>query len=144
MAVSSAATALEAVSEADQTAAARRGAYNPTVMYRKTQQPPSEPLTRRDKRGLVVVGALVVAGLGGAGIWAAAHPGGYGRSHDGCVTVAAASSMGGALIHECGSGAVAMCRAAFTHSDQLSMLTRPQCRLAGLSPASTTGASPRG
>ena len=129
---------------ADRTATMRRGVYNPTVMYRKTQQPPAEPLTRRDKRGLVVVGALVLAGFGGVGIWAVAHPGGYGRSHDGCVTVTAASTTGGALIHECGAGAVTMCRAAFTHSDQLSMLTRPQCRLAGLSPAPATGASPRG
>jgi hypothetical protein len=105
-------------------------------MYRKTQQPPAEPLTRRDKRGIAAVGGLVLAGLAGLGIWSAVHPGGYGRSHDGCVTVTAPSSTGGALLHECGAGAVTLCHAAFAHHDKLSLLTRPQCRLAGLGPAS--------
>jgi hypothetical protein len=115
-------------------------------MYRKTQQPKPERLTRRDKRGIAIVGGLVVAGLGGLGIWAAVAPGGYGQSHDGCVTVSAASSTGGALLHECGSGAVAMCRAAYTHQDKLSLLTRPQCRLAGLGPppAPRPSATPAG
>ena len=106
-------------------------------MYRKTQQPRPESLTRRDKRGIALVGALVVAGLVGLGIWAAVHPGGYGQSRHGCVTVSAASSTGGALLHACGAKAVAMCQAAFTHQDKLSLLTRPQCRLAGLGPAAT-------
>ena len=104
-------------------------------MYRKTQQPPAEPLTRRDKRGMAVVGALVLAGFAGLGIWAAARPGGYGQSRGGCVTVTAPSSTGGALLHACGPDAKAMCHAAFTHDDKLSLLTRPQCRLAGLGPA---------
>ena len=103
-------------------------------MYRKTQQPRPEPLTRRDKRGLALVGAAIVAGLVGLGIWAAVQPGGYGQSRNGCVTVSAASSTGGALLHACGPRAVAMCQAAFTHQDKLSLLTRPQCRLAGLRP----------
>jgi hypothetical protein len=104
-------------------------------MYRKTQQPRPEPLTRRDKRGLAVAGGLVLAAAAGLGIWAAVSPGQYGRSQDGCVTVTAASSTGGAVLHECGPGAVAMCHAAFRHDDKLSLLTRPQCRLAGLGPA---------
>jgi hypothetical protein len=104
-------------------------------MYRKTQQPKPEPLTRRDKRGIALVGALIVAGLVGLGIWAAVKPGGYGQSRNGCVTVSAASSTGGALLHACGAKAAAMCQAAFTHQDKLSLLTRPQCRLAGLGPA---------
>jgi hypothetical protein len=105
-------------------------------MYRKTQQPKPEPLTRRDKRGIALVGALIVAGLVGLGVWAAVKPGGYGQSRNGCVTVSAASATGGALLHACGSQAAAMCHAAFTHQDKLSLLTRPQCRLAGLGPAS--------
>ena len=104
-------------------------------MYRKTQQAKPEPLTRRDKRGIALVGVLIVAGLVGLGIWAAVKPGGYGQSRNGCVTVSAASSTGGALLHACGARAVAMCQAAFTHQDKLSLLTRPQCRLAGLGPA---------
>jgi hypothetical protein len=104
-------------------------------MYRKVQQAKAEPLTRRDKRGLAVAGALLVAGFAGVGIWAAVSPGSYGQSRHGCVTVTAASSTGGALVHECGAAAVTMCRSAFRHDDKLSLLTRPQCRLAGIDPA---------
>jgi hypothetical protein len=107
------------------------------VVYRKTQQPKAEALTRRDKRGIAIVGGVLLAVF----VWAAVNPGGYGRSHDGCVTVNAASSTGGALLHACGSSAVAMCKAAFAHDDKLSLLTRPQCRLAGLGPASAPKAS---
>jgi hypothetical protein len=112
-------------------------------MYRKTQQPRPEALTRRDKRGLAIVGGLVLAVSAGVGIWAAVRPGEYGPSHDGCVTVTAASSTGGALVHACGSSAVAMCQSAFSHDDKLSLLTRPQCRLAGLGPAPASKASGR-
>ncbi len=104
-------------------------------MYRKTQQPRAEALTRRDKRGIAIVAGVVLAVFVGLGVWAAVDPGGYGRSHNGCVTVDAASSTGGGLLHACGPSAVAMCRAAFQHDDKLSLLTRPQCRLAGLVPA---------
>jgi hypothetical protein len=108
-------------------------------MYPKTRQPPPEPLTRRDKRGIAVVGALLLAALVGLGVWAAVRPGGYGQSRDGCVTVTAPSSTGGALLHACGADAKAMCRAAFARHDRLSLLTRPQCRLAGLLPGPGTG-----
>jgi hypothetical protein len=110
-------------------------------MYRKTQQPPAEPLTRRDKRGMAIVGALVLAVFAALGVWAAVRPGGYGQSRDGCVTVTEPSSTGGALLHACGASARAMCRAAFSHGDKLSLLARPQCRLAGLNPASVTAPS---
>ena len=114
-------------------------------MYRKTQQPPAEPLTRRDKRGIAIVGALILVVSAALGVWVAVRPGGYGQSRDGCVTVTEPSSTGGALLHACGADARAMCQAAFTHGDTVSLLTRPQCRLAGLSPASVTrhsGSSP--
>jgi hypothetical protein len=110
-------------------------------MYRKTQQPPAEPLTRRDKRGIAIVGALLLAAFAALGVWAAVRPGGYGQSRDGCVTVTEPSSTGGALLHACGASARAMCHAAFAHGDRLSLLTRPQCRLAGLGPASVAGPS---
>ena len=106
------------------------------MVYRKTQQPKAEALTRRDKRGIAIVAGVVLAVFVGLGVWAAVNPGGYGRSHNGCVTVNAASSTGGGLLHACGSSAVAMCKAAFKRDDKLSLLTRPQCRLAGLGPAS--------
>jgi hypothetical protein len=113
-------------------------------MYRRTQQARPEALTRRDKRGLAIVGGLVLAVSALVGIWTVVRPGEYGPSRHGCVTVTAASSTGGALVHACGSGAEAMCRAAFTHDDKLSLLTRPQCRLAGLGPAPAPKASAGG
>ena len=108
-------------------------------MYRKVQQPKAEALSRREKRGLAVAAGVIAAGLAAVGIWAAVSPGSYGQSRDGCVTVTAASTTGGALVHECGAAAVSMCHNAFTHDDKLSLLTRPQCRLAGIDP---TRASP--
>jgi hypothetical protein len=110
-------------------------------MYRKTRQPPPEPLTRRDKSGIAIVVALLLAGFAAVGIWAAVRPGGYGQSRDGCLTVTEPSTTGGALLHECGAGARAMCRGAFAHHDMLSLLTRPQCQLAGLGPASAPAPS---
>jgi hypothetical protein len=112
------------------------------LVYRKVQQPKAEALTRREKRGLAVGAAVIVAGLGGVGIWAAVSPGSYGQSGNGCVTVTTASSTGGAQIHECGAAAATMCRSAFTHDDKLSLLTRPQCRLAGLPPRPAPSGSP--
>jgi hypothetical protein len=111
-------------------------------MYQKTQRPPAEPLTRRDKRGIALVGGLILAGFAGLGIWTVVNPGGYGRSQNGCVTVTAPSSTGGGIMHECGTRAQVMCRAAFTHDDKLSRLTRPQCRLAGLGLAPVPSGTP--
>src|SRR5258706_15272806 len=98
--------------------------YNPTVMYRKTQQPPAEPLTRRDKRGIAIVGALLLAGFAAVGIWAAVRPGGYGQSRDGCVTRTPPSSTRGGGLPPCGAGARAMGRAAFARADNLPLLPR--------------------
>jgi len=97
-------------------------------------QPRAEQATARDKRLILVVVAAIVAVLVAVGIWAAVRPGAYGASGNGCVTVSMPSSTGGALIHECGHAARTMCQHAFTASDKVSLLTRPQCRLAGLAP----------
>jgi hypothetical protein len=115
-------------------------------MYQKTQQPKPEPLTRRDKRGIAIVVGILLVVAAGVAIWTAVRPGQYGPSRNGCVTVTEASSTGGALVHACGSTAAAMCRSAFQHSDKVSLLTRPQCRLAGLAPvpAPPAPASPSG
>ena len=73
-------------------------------------------------------------------VWAAFRPGSYGSSRDGCITVSLPSTTGGAVLHQCGSDARASCKLAFTGTDKISRLTRPQCRLAGLAPASTAAA----
>jgi len=100
-------------------------------------QPAAEQATASDKRRIALVAAVLVVVLAGVGIWAAVRPGSYGSSRDGCVTVTLPSTTGGALIHQCGSGARALCKRAFASTDKISMLTRPQCRLAGLGPART-------
>jgi hypothetical protein len=102
-------------------------------------QPRAEPVTRRDKRRLAVAGALLIVVLAAVGIWAAVRPGAYGSSRAGCVTVTVPSTTGGALLHQCGSGAKAMCERAFARTDKVSLLTRPQCRLAGLAPSPAGG-----
>ena len=93
-----------------------------------------ESLTARQKRALAIVGGLLIVVVAGLGAWAALGNGSYGRSADGCVTVVAPSSMGGAVLHACGSDAQALCRRAFAQHGKLDLLTRPQCRLAGIAP----------
>lgn len=98
-----------------------------------------ESLTPRQKRVFGAVCAAMLALATTVGVWAAANPGGYGRSRGGCVSVTEPSTTGGAILHECGQAAQALCRSAFTHYDRLSLLTRPQCRQAGLAPAAAGG-----
>jgi hypothetical protein len=87
---------------------------------------------RPGKRRLALIAAVVAVALSGLVIWAANDPGSYGRSRAGCITVTVPSSMGGALLHQCGADARATCRRARGRTDRLSVLIRPQCRLAGL------------
>lgn len=94
--------------------------------------PPVAAPARGDKRRLAIILAGVVLVLGAFGIWAAVQPGSYGGSARGCVTVTVPSSTGGGLLHECGARARGLCRHAYAHHDKLAMLTRPQCRRAGL------------
>jgi hypothetical protein len=98
-----------------------------------------ESLTRRQKRVFATVGAALVVLLGGVGVWAATDPGSYGRSGNGCVNVTVPSTTGGGILHECGAAAQALCERAFAHHDKISLLARPQCRLAGYSPDAPTG-----
>jgi hypothetical protein len=97
-------------------------------------QPRAEQATPRDKRRILIVVAALVVIVAAVSIWAAVRPGAYGSSGNGCVTVSMPSSTGGALIHDCGGAAKTLCKHAFTASDKISLLTRPQCRLAGLAP----------
>jgi hypothetical protein len=97
--------------------------------------PRAEPVTSHDRRRIAVVGAAIVLVVAAVAIWAAVRPGSYDGSRAGCVTVTMPSSTGGALIHECGPAARLLCKRAFAATDRISLLTRPQCRLAGLAPA---------
>jgi hypothetical protein len=103
-------------------------------MRGRQPNPRGESLTARQKRVFVIVGALLIVLAASVSAWAALSPGSYGRSANGCVNVVEASSTGGAMLHACGSKAQALCRHAFTHHSKLDLLTRPQCRLAGIAP----------
>jgi hypothetical protein len=103
--------------------------------------PPAEQATSRDKRRIVAVVAAILLVLAAVAVWAAVRPGTYGSSKDGCVTVTVPSSTGGALIHQCGAGARSLCKRAYAGTDKESMLTRPQCRLAGITPSEAASAS---
>lgn len=102
-------------------------------------QPRAQQMTGREKRVLAIGSAVLLLVLAGVGIWAAVRPGSYGSSRNGCITVTLPSTTGGALLHQCGSAARATCRRAFAATDRVSMLTRPQCRLAGLTPPRKSG-----
>ncbi len=104
-------------------------------MRGRQPNPRGESLTLRQKRVFAVVAGLLIVLAAGAGAWAATSQGSYGRSGHGCVNIVAPSSTGGAVLHQCGGAARAMCRSAFAHRTRLDLLARPQCRLAGLGPA---------
>jgi len=103
-------------------------------MRGRDPNPRGESLTPRQKRVFAIVGCLVIILVAGVSAWAATSPGSYDRSAHGCVNVVEPSSTGGAILHECGAAARALCRSAFRHTSRLDLLTRPQCRLAGLGP----------
>jgi hypothetical protein len=96
--------------------------------------PPAEQVTGRDKRRIVAVVAAVLLAMAAVAVWAAVRPGSYGGSKDGCITVTVPSSTGGGQLHQCGQSARGTCQRAYAGTDRLSALTRPQCRLAGISP----------
>jgi len=74
--------------------------------------PRGESLTRRQKHVFVIVGCLMLLIVAGLSVWATAGPDRYGRSGNGCVNVVEPSSTGGAVLHQCGPAARALCRRA--------------------------------
>ena len=91
-------------------------------------------MTARERRTLLiaaaVVAAVVVAGLT---IWAmTSHSSNYDRSHDGCVNLTFASSMGGSVEHACGQAAIDWCQAVSQQQDAHALAVRTECRRAGL------------
>jgi hypothetical protein len=105
------------------------------------RQPAAEQVTSRDKARIAAVVAAILLVLAAIAVWAAVRPGTYGSSKDGCITVTLPSSTGGALIHQCGADARSLCKRAYAGTGKESMLTRPQCRLAGISPVRASSAS---
>ena len=103
-------------------------------MRGRQPNPHGESLNPRQRRVFVIVAGLLLVLLAGVSVWGATGQGRYDRSAHGCITVVEPSSMGGAILHQCGTAARALCRSAFSHTSRMDLLTRPQCRLAGLGP----------
>jgi hypothetical protein len=97
--------------------------------------PAAEQVNRRDKVRIAAVVVAILLVLAAVAVWAAVRPGSYGSSKNGCITITLPSTTGGALVHQCGPAAKAMCQRAFSAADKVSLLTRPQCRLAGIAPS---------
>jgi hypothetical protein len=104
-------------------------------MRGRQPNPRGESLTSQQKRVFLVVAGLLLVLLAGLGVWGATGHGRYDRSAHGCINVVEPSSTGGAILHQCGQSARALCRSAFSHTNRVALLTRPQCRLAGLAPS---------
>lgn len=113
-------------------------------MYSKTSlgadQLSGPALSPRGKKTLLSAGAVVLALGVGAGVWAGLSGDSWDASGNGCVNVKSASTMGGQIFHYCGGEAKSFCRSAYTHSDLVSRLGRPQCEKAGLTAAKVTSA----
>src|SRR6266571_160809 len=111
-------------------------------MYAKTN-PRAVSISPRQTRIFAVAAVLVVDLFGGLAAWGATTHDTYGTSGHGCVSVTVPSSTGGAVRHYCGSQAQSFCQASFRSRDQVSLLARPQCVIAGLSLSAdpTTAAS---
>jgi hypothetical protein len=111
--------------------------YNEAMVYSKTklgadQLDGGPRLSRRGKMIVFSVLGVVLAAAISLGILSAVGSDQYSKSANGCVNFNIPNTMGGALIHYCGSQAAAYCRSAYASSDKLSLLARPQCELAGL------------
>ena len=114
--------------------------YNGSIMYSKTSLGADQlsggiKLSRRGKLAVFTVAGVVLAALIGFFVWSAVGGDAYGSSANGCVNFNIANSMGGLPIHHCGADAKAFCKSSFAHSDRFSLLSRPQCVLAGLTEA---------
>jgi hypothetical protein len=100
----------------------------------------AEPLTRRQRRGLLGCGlGVLVATVVVIVVLVTNHRGIAPVSGHGCVSVLVAGSTGGALLYECGTTARAWCKTEYARHDRLALAVQPQCRRAGIAaPKQTT------
>jgi hypothetical protein len=97
--------------------------------YRQQQ---GEPLTKNERKGPLVLGAvLLVIGLG-LGIWAVAHLGGARAPKGPCVSAVIASSTGGGTVRFCGDDARNWCASETKGTGPVAVQAQRSCRKAGL------------
>ncbi len=98
------------------------------------RQQHGEPLTKSERKGTVVLGAVVlVVGLA-LGIWAVAGLGGAKTPKGPCVGAVIASSTGGGTVRFCGAQARGWCATETKGSSAVAVQAQHSCRRAGLWP----------
>jgi hypothetical protein len=102
----------------------------------------AEPLTRRQRRGLLGCGlGVLVATVVVIAVLVTTHESVAPASSHGCVNVLVAGATGGTLLHECGTAARAWCKTEYARHDQVALAVQPQCRRAGIAPPKQTNVS---
>jgi hypothetical protein len=90
-----------------------------------------EPLSRRQRRLLAVLGASLVAAILALVAYGALAGESQVASGNGCVSVVIPGPTGGAELRKCGAAAETWCRAEAQRHGLVAQLVTPQCRLAG-------------
>jgi hypothetical protein len=107
----------------------------PTPVYSKSNPAGATPMPPRQKRLLIIICAVIAALMVGGGIWAGLASDSLSSSANGCISLNLPGSIGGEIVHACGSQAKAVCRAAYAGRDAVSLAERPACEQAGLTQA---------
>lgn len=110
------------------------GTSTPGAWPPSSVRPSVRPPIRRRRAVLAAAVTALLVAVGAVWVWASHDPDSYRTSRNGCVTLTVASSTGGVMRHECGAAARAWCRSAYAENDNLALVTRAQCQLAGLDP----------
>jgi hypothetical protein len=99
--------------------------------YRQQQ---GKPLTRSERKGTLVLGAVVlVVGLV-LGVWAVAGLGGAKTPKGPCIGAVIASSTGGGTVRFCGAKARSWCATETKDGSPVAAQAQRSCRRAGLWP----------
>jgi hypothetical protein len=102
----------------------------------------AEPLTRRQRRGMLYCGlGVLVASIAVVAILVTSNKSLAPASGHGCVSVQVAGATGGVVLHECGTTARSWCRTEYARHDRLALAVQPQCRLAGITAPKQTNVS---
>jgi hypothetical protein len=104
--------------------------------YRQQQ---GQPLTRNERRGPLILGAVVLVAALGLGIWALAGLGGAKSPKGPCVSAVIASSTGGGTVRFCGEEARSWCASETQGKSAVAVQAQRACRRAGLLPSSAEG-----
>jgi len=111
----------------------------PSPVYSKSNPAGAAPMPARQKRLLIIVCAVVVAAVAGGSTWAGLASDSLSSSANGCISLNLPGSIGGEIVHACGSQAKDICRAAYAGQDAVSLAERPACEQAGLTRAKVGG-----